>query len=350
MRIEKEELTLPGPEPDGGLSLAFIRLRPCTPAAIPPQARRLSLVFLHSVASHKEAWIPTIDHLFELQHSTPTDAFSVVEAWAMDAPSHGRAAVLNDSRLHDFPNGITGEQWARATGVLLASGLLAGDSIVGIGHSAGACVLIQSTATHAHGRNPYASLVLVEPTMMTPEILQRAFAQDTVLLRAVDIARTRKDTWPSRPAAREWLARRLPWRRWDARVLDLFVENALCDLPTATYPGEKEGVTLACTRVQEVAGYTHHEDGFAALEMLKTLCPAMPVHTVFGGKRDMVPAETQESITSVAEGRKMRSIARVEGAGHLVVQESPRGLALAIWGILHEDNARPLGTPARPRL
>ena len=43
----------------------------------------------------------------------------------------------------------------------------------------------------------------------------------------------------------------------------------------------------------------------------------------------------------------MKSVARVPGAGHLVVQESPRGVAQAVWDVLRADYAR---VPSRSRL
>lgn len=47
-------------------------------------------------------------------------------------------------------------------------------------------------------------------------------------------------------------------------------------------------MTLATTREQEYAGYLHLENAFAALEMLKGLYSAMPVHTIFGERKDML--------------------------------------------------------------
>ncbi|KAI0365459.1 alpha/beta-hydrolase [Pilatotrama ljubarskyi] len=346
MEFDVADFTLPGVKEDGFM-LSFIRVVPKPRSQRdhqPTPARRLSLLFLHCVASHKETWIPTIEHLFQLQHATPNNAFTIVEAWAMDAPSHGRAAILNESHLRTLPDGLAGKQWARGAHALQQSGLIAGDSVVAIGHSAGACVLILSMEGHPLDRLPYSSLVLVEPGMPSRELLKKMVDENAPLLRAVQFAKTRKNTWPSRQAAREWLAKRLPWRRWDARILDLFIEHALRDLPTAEYPDATEGVTLATTRASEAHGYSHYEDGFEGLDMLKVLCTAMPVHAIFGAQPDMVPAEMQQNIAS-EEGRRMRSVVRVAGAGHLVVQEEPRGVALALWGILHEDHALPIPAP-----
>lgn len=140
MKLDTTEFTLKGLEADGGLALTFVRATPkqepqsakkkakAQPITEPP--RRLSLIFLHCVASRtfycsprllsvagrshahtistdKETWLPTIEHLFEMDKSASSDAFMLVEAWCMDAPSHGRAAVLNETLLQAYPEGTS---------------------------------------------------------------------------------------------------------------------------------------------------------------------------------------------------------------------------------------------------
>ena len=75
-------------------------------------------------------------------------------------------------------------------------------------------------------RLPFASLILVEPTMMTRATLKRYFKDEAAMKRAMAMAAAKKDTWPSRAAAREWFARRSPWKMWDARALDAYVVRA----------------------------------------------------------------------------------------------------------------------------
>ncbi|EIW62380.1 alpha/beta-hydrolase [Trametes versicolor FP-101664 SS1] len=351
MKLDTTEFTLKGLEADGGLALTFVRATPkqgpqsakkkarAQPIAEPP--RRLSLIFLHCVASHKETWLPTIEHLFDMDKSASSDAFTLVEAWCMDAPSHGRAAVLNEKLLETYPEGTTGVQWARGVQVLLKSGVISGNNVVGVGHSAGACIVLQSTEGYPLDRLPYSSLILIEPGLMTRAMLNTVrFDKASPLTRAAEAVRMRKDIWPSRAAAREWLTKRFPYRRWDARVLDLFVEHALRDLPTTAYTDKGEGVTLAVTQKDEIAGYSHYEDAFAALDALPGLCRAVPTHAIFGSVIDIVPPALHACTIEASEGG-LRSVVRVEGAGHLVVQEDPRAVAQAIWGILHEDHVPP---------
>ncbi|OJT03500.1 hypothetical protein TRAPUB_5840 [Trametes pubescens] len=377
MKLDTTEFTLKGLEADGGLALAFVRATPkqepqsakkkarTQPIAEPP--RRLSLIFLHCVASRtfaasspphipsrshtmylridKETWLPTIEHLFEMDRAASNDAFTIVEAWCMDAPSHGRAAALNEKLLEAYPEGTTGLQWARGVQVLLKSGLIAGNNVVGVGHSAGACIVLQSTEGYPLDRLPYSSLILVEPGLMTRAMLNAVrFDKSSPLTCAAEAVRMRKDIWPSRAAAREWLAKRFPYRRWDARVLDLFVEHALRELPTAVYTDKGEGVTLAVTQKDEIAGYSHYEDAFAALDALPGLCRAVPTHAIFGSVIDIVPPQLHACTIDASAGG-LRSIVRIAGAGHLCVQEDPRAVAQAIWGILHEDHVPPAPVP-----
>lgn len=143
----------------------------------------------------------------------------------------------------------------------------------------------------------------------------------------------KRGSWPTRQDARLWLSRRPPWKDWEPRVLDLFVEFALRDLPTETYPDAKGGVTLRCTRQQEVTGYTYHQDAIDGVERLTELCPILPIHCIFGEKTDLIAAETQAALLDPNSGRKMASVARIPGAGHLVVQEQPFKLAECIFAL-----------------
>jgi hypothetical protein len=66
--------------------------------------------------------------------------------------------------------------------------------------------------------------------------------------------------------------------------------HGLRDLPTATHPARTHGVTLACTRAQETAGYMYERDGVDATEQLTVVCPRIPVHCIFGTENDLVCA------------------------------------------------------------
>ncbi len=238
---------------------------------------------------------------------------------------------------------------------------------------------IQSTEGYPLHELPYSSFILVEPTMMTREIYQRALEQDTVLLRAIEVARGRKDTWPSRAAAREWFSKRLPWGHWDARVLDLYVVRVLLQLPLprgvlnwcrntrcATYRRPPQATLTArwasrsrphelkrypATVVTKTASRVWRDwSSFArpyrctpSLRAITIWCTSLYLSAVrvrlISDCSCNRPEETKQAIVSESAGRRMKSITTVADAGHLVVQENPRGLALAIWSILHIDYA-----------
>lgn len=54
------------------------------------------------------------------------------------------------------------------------------------------------------------------------------------------------------------------------------------------YTDKGDGVTLAVAQKDEIAGYSHYEDAFAALDALPGLCRAVPTHAIFGSVIDIV--------------------------------------------------------------
>lgn len=58
----------------------------------------LTLIFLHSTSFPKEIWEPTIEYLFQGINRRRN---RIREAYAIDCPNHGVAAVLNDGLLGD---------------------------------------------------------------------------------------------------------------------------------------------------------------------------------------------------------------------------------------------------------
>ena len=56
----------------------------------------LTLIFLHAVGFPKEVWEPTIEDLLQGHNR---GGARIREAYAIDCPNHGMAAVLNDGLL-----------------------------------------------------------------------------------------------------------------------------------------------------------------------------------------------------------------------------------------------------------
>jgi len=64
----------------------------------------LTLIFLHSTSFPKEIWEPTIEDLLHRQNLREP---RIREAYAIDCPNHGVAAVLNDGLLGDCAGMMT---------------------------------------------------------------------------------------------------------------------------------------------------------------------------------------------------------------------------------------------------
>lgn len=91
----------------------------------------------------------------------------------------------------------------------------------------------------------FTSLILVDPML-----LRKPFPGEQEPDLASGSAK-RRDIWPSREEALKSLQSRPSFKIWDPRILELYVEQGMRDLPTAVYPDKQEGVTLKCPREQE---------------------------------------------------------------------------------------------------
>ncbi|KAJ6495877.1 hypothetical protein DFH09DRAFT_927643, partial [Mycena vulgaris] len=267
----------------------------------------------------KETWEPVIEHLFEFQSSGATD-ITMAKIWscsyANNSANQGEAARINENILLERPLGLSAYDCARAIQTLLSSGFISSSTIVAVAHSAGACIMpgAISTAYYSLHGLPYSSMILVEPTMMTPEIFAQSHLTAAELKRVTEAVKKRTVLeLRSRDATRAWLQRRRPWKRWDVRTLNALVEHGLRDLPTSAYPDGAGGVTLACTRTQETARYMYEQEGVDANERLQDVCPRIPVHCIFGAKTNLVPNETQRGVCDATQGRRMASTTRIPG-------------------------------------
>ena len=60
----------------------------------------MTLIFAHATGYSKEHWEPTIEDLYDvIKEAGQNKSVRVRELWAIDAPNHGEAAVLNEELL-----------------------------------------------------------------------------------------------------------------------------------------------------------------------------------------------------------------------------------------------------------
>ncbi|KAI0654112.1 alpha/beta-hydrolase [Cubamyces menziesii] len=293
----------------------------------------VTLVFAHATGFHKEHWEPTLEHL--LAHLRDQGSFKVRDAWCIDAPNHGEAAKLNERTLQW---GYVPEEYARAVHLFLA-GLGKGVDVdfssrklVGIGHSMGATAIILS---HTYQPPlPYVSVVLVDP-MLLPSWVDSSPSNGGTRNILLEGAEKRRDIWPSREEAWQQFTSRPAWKIWDERVLKLYVQHGLRELPTAEYPDRTEGVTLTYTKAQETACYRDKLGRTKAYRYLPYLCDVLPVHFIWGEMPDpILTAEVKNTVMSEGTQGKHASEKRIKGAGHLLPQMQPERLAAALTSTL----------------
>ncbi|KAG6846658.1 hypothetical protein H0H93_012593, partial [Arthromyces matolae] len=152
-------------------------------------------------------------------------------------------------------------------------------------------------------------------------------------------AANRRDNWLSREEAYQQLKARQPWKDWDDRVLRIFVQDGMRTLHTSDCPQKIEGVTLKCTRLQEAASYRDTMAAHHAYNSLGAIARRLPVHLIYGALNDVLAQSVKDDIieNSVGGLDRLASFSRLEGAGHLIVQMNPAGLARKIYEALMLD-------------
>lgn len=344
----------------------------------------LTLLFTHCNGSHKEEFDTLVALLFAHQNARSSSANDstttttsntnssggsyqkrpqarIREAWTFDRQNHGDAAVLN-ARALELREGVASslEEWAEALKFFIASPLVKGHRLVGIGHSAGATALTltlshllgrSSTTSESDARLPapnWASLILLEPTITQAHIFNRDLSERMEYMDlVVNLTLKRRCTWASKDAAFEWMKGRLPWGMWDERALRGFVEHAL-----HPHSDVRKGVTLKWTKEQEAASYPGTDPHHDGCEIVRRLVSSSPdkndangsngtgrtrVHLVWGERVEFMPEYLRDALSDPKEGMHVTSVSYVEDAGHMVVQEKPDALAEIIAARLDED-------------
>ncbi|KZT28074.1 alpha/beta-hydrolase, partial [Neolentinus lepideus HHB14362 ss-1] len=307
-------------------------------ASFSNDADALTLIFAHATGAHKECWEPVLKYIIQGKRA----GTKIKEAWSVDCPNHGDAAVLNEELLKwgYEPVFSWDSQYARILHRFVM-GLgkniptdFSSHRIVAIGHSMGAVSWLY-TRTY-YPPPPFAAIVLVDPMILGP-----SFDVSSIGGFLDSTALKRRDIWASREEAYKSL---LPRYKYSKEAMASYVEHALRDLPTGLYP-DKQGVTLKCVKTQELARpdcilatptfacYRDHQSNKLAWRYIKDICAVLPVHFVNGAVPDLLPKELKADTVLATDGN-YKSWQEVQGAGHMVPQMAPKGTAEAILNIV----------------
>ncbi|KAJ7608057.1 Alpha/beta hydrolase fold-1 [Mycena polygramma] len=296
-----------------------------------------TLILAHGTGFHKELYEPTIEDLYGL---VPADGPKIREVWAIDAPNHGDAAVLNEESLRVGYEPVFGwQEYARGLHAFLA-GLGTGVDVdfrtrrlVLVGHSMAATSIVLALS-YQPKLNPQC-LIMVDMTGMHDD------AVPALMKFLTEGAMQRRDVWSSREEAYRSMKARPPWKAWDDRVLKLYVEFGLRALPTLEYP-EKKGVTFKCTRRQETATYRDGLGVAVGYRLTAFVVQRAPTHFIYGAVDDYLSRAVQDEFLANAVGgtQNTASLVRIPGAGHLVVQTHPTDLAKALLAVLMKEKRK----------
>ncbi|KAG0699761.1 Alpha/beta hydrolase family-domain-containing protein [Suillus ampliporus] len=255
----------------------------------------ITLVLLHSTSFHKETWQPTLERIFQRSsHSKiPSKSLKIKCAWAIDCPNHGVSAALNEDALRQAPfyRDFGCRRYAEAVHRFMSAGLrlepmfdFRNQRLVGIGHSLGgvAMTILQNLEPAFR----FSSIILVEP-MLSPT----AEAVEPLRRMLIKSAYERRDVWPSREYASQSLKSRKRCEHWDPRVLDLYIKFGLRTHTGASHlQAPYNGVSLACSREEEVTMYREPDGATKPMQDLDNVCLRIPVSIVFGGDIDYMCA------------------------------------------------------------
>ncbi len=185
---------------------------------------RPTLLLLHATGFHARLWDRVVAAL-------PLGMHVIVP----DHRGHGRS--FRPASLSD---------WAANAGALLPLvDRFAGTPLIGCGHSMGAYVLTRLAADRP---DAFRHLVLIDPVIVDPAEYRDAAKQAIPDPADHPVAR-RRNSWSGAEQMRARFADRLPYSRWDPRVLTDYCDHGL--LPAAS----GEAYELACPPALEASMY-----------------------------------------------------------------------------------------------
>ncbi|KAJ7307784.1 Alpha/beta hydrolase family-domain-containing protein [Mycena albidolilacea] len=339
MSIEVASVVFTCPQNDQSAPGTFLKMttKQYTSPHYSGDARGLTLIFSHGVGGYKEQWEPLISEVFRLQHGKAPH-LRIHEAWSVDRQNHGDAALLNKEELaKSRPGGVSSYEWADAIAAFTQSPRMRGKRLVGLSHSAGALAIVGSTRAMELSAIPYSAFVLIEPTLVSPQEFRGRIEKTIMGYSAA--TKTRRDKWPSREAAYQYLKGRYPWKVWDPKMLQTLVEHGLSETPR----GE---ITPKCDKHQESTCYPDTFAHFDSMKQVTRVWRTVPMHIVWGTRDDeLVHESARGAVSDPSQGRGAASVTRMKG-GHMLLQESPDQLALTVSQILDKIPAVPEKIPA----
>lgn len=205
-----------------------------------PRPGDVTIIAAHANGVGKELYEPFWDEL--LRYTRTTGGVRIRGIWMADVSFQGASGVLNEGKLgndrekppylHTLPtHSQHTASWSdHARDLLHMTNHFRAHMprpLIGIGHSMGGQNITDLALLHPR---LLSALVLIDPVIIN------SHPSKTGTTGPAYASTFRRDVWPSRAAAAEQFMRNPFYQRWDPRVLDLWVQHGLRDLPTPLYP------------------------------------------------------------------------------------------------------------------
>jgi len=185
-----------------------------------PQPGDLTIIGAHANGFPKELYEPLWD---ELYMGLKAAGIRIRGIWIADVVHQNASSVINEDKLGNDPSWFD-----HPRDMFLMINHFRKQMprpIIGMGHSMGGAHLVNLAYIHPR---LFTSLILMDPVIaMRPSLGNWVPAQASA---------ARRDRWPSRAAAAKSFKKSKFYQTWDPRVLDLWVQYGLRNLPTAIYP------------------------------------------------------------------------------------------------------------------
>jgi len=177
---------------------------------------------------------------------------------------------------------------------------------------------------------------MVDPTLMFPGMTPDDWRVKRGITNTKGVL-ARNDNWKDFATLRAFMARRSPWKKWDPRVLELYLKHAFTE---AVDEEGKPCVNPTLRKEEEAILYPSEAHTVNPADVAK-IARQLPLHYIWADFPEFVQDNAKADICAAAEN-KLVSVRKVPGAGHLIPQEKPDDLALAINAILPSFAAAPL--------
>ncbi|CAK7272426.1 hypothetical protein SEPCBS119000_005119 [Sporothrix epigloea] len=242
-------------------------LRVCAKQYIPrsnprPQPGDVTIIATHANGFVKALYEPLWDDLLA---ASEKHGFNIRGIWIADVAWQGQSGLLNEASLGNDPS------WDdHVRDLLHMTNIFRQEMprpLVGIGHSFGGCIMARLALAHPR---LFTSIVLMDP------VIDIEIFCPTVEFSPLELSAVRREVWSSREEADIAFRRSRFFKEWDPRVLSVWNQHGLTDLPSKWFPDpvaakgtlgheNKRGntgsddkgppVTLTTTKHQEVFTY-----------------------------------------------------------------------------------------------